>query len=213
MTREEQVKAELKAELTELNELEPTTKSDLGIDCISRQAVLNINESHHGQMPNHINYQIWQEINELPPVSPARQEPCEDAISRKTAIDALWKALYDYEDKTEKQFQDSKELDIGDWIQHRIFVQNMSDIDRQTILNLPSISPARPKGKWIESAEEYYKAINEKGGGVNTDTPYFTDDIACPNCLKMFSVIDNETERFDFCPNCGSYNGGGEDDT
>lgn len=30
------------------------------------------------------------------------QEPCEDCVSRKAAIDALWKALYGYEDKTEK---------------------------------------------------------------------------------------------------------------
>ena len=65
----------------------------------------------------------------------------DDAISRQDAIDALWKALYDYEDKTEKQFQESKELDIADWIQHRIFVQNMNDIDRQTILALPSVQP------------------------------------------------------------------------
>ena len=44
-----------------------------------------------------------------------------DLISRQAAIDALWKALYEYEDKTEKQFQESEDLDIGDWIEHRIF--------------------------------------------------------------------------------------------
>lgn len=64
-----------------------------------------------------------------------------DIISRQAAIDALWKALYEYEDRTEKQFQDSDELDVEDWIQHRIFVQNMSDIDRQTIMDLPSAQP------------------------------------------------------------------------
>ena len=69
------------------------------------------------------------------------QEPCDDAISRQAAIEALWKALYEYEDKTEKQFIDSEELDVADWIQHRNFVQNMSDIDRQTILGLPSAQP------------------------------------------------------------------------
>ena len=67
----------------------------------------------------------------------------------------------------------------------------------------------RKTGKWIEDAETYYRAVNEKGGGVNENTPYFTDDIACSECLAMFSVIDNETERWKFCPNCGSYNGGG----
>ena len=64
-----------------------------------------------------------------------------DLIDRQAAIDALWKALYEYEDKTEKQFQESEDLDVGDWIGHRIFVQNMNDIDRQTILNLPSAQP------------------------------------------------------------------------
>lgn len=66
-----------------------------------------------------------------------------DCISRRMAIDALWKALYEYEDKTEKQFQESEDLDVGDWIEHRIFVQDMNDIDRQTILNLPSAQPER----------------------------------------------------------------------
>ena len=64
-----------------------------------------------------------------------------DLISRQAAIDGLWKALYEYQDKTEKQFQDSEELDLYDWMVHRIFVQNMSDIDMQTILNLPSAQP------------------------------------------------------------------------
>ena len=74
----------------------------------------------------------------------------QDLISRQAAIDALWKALYEYEDKTEKQFQESEDLDVGDWIGHRIFVQNMSDIDRQTILNLPS---AQPDPRWIPVSE------------------------------------------------------------
>jgi hypothetical protein len=65
-------------------------------------------------------------------------------------------------------------------------------------------------GWWIEKADEYYKAINEKGGGVINTTPYFVDDIACSECLTMFSTIDNETERFEFCPNCGARMEGGD---
>ena len=75
----------------------------------------------------------------------AEVQPCNDCISREAAIDALWKALYEYEDKTEKQFLESEELDVANWFQHRIFVQNMSDIDRQTILNLPSVTPKASK--------------------------------------------------------------------
>lgn len=70
-------------------------------------------------------------------------------IDTDAAIDALWKALYKYEDKTEKQFIESEELDVADWIQHRIFVQNMSDIDRQTILALPSAH------QWIPVSERW----------------------------------------------------------
>ena len=62
----------------------------------------------------------------------------------------------------------------------------------------------RKKGKWIDDAETFYKAVNEKGGGVNEDTPYFVDDIACSECLSLFSVIDNCTEKFNYCPNCGA---------
>lgn len=71
-----------------------------------------------------------------------------DLISRQAAINALWQALYEYEAKTEKQFQESNDLDVGDWIEHKIFVQNMNDIDRRVILNLPSARPERGKGKW-----------------------------------------------------------------
>ena len=81
--------------------------------------------------------------------TPCKQEPCGDTISRQAAIDALWKALYEYEDKKEKQFQESDELDVSEWMVHRIFVQDMSDIDRQTILNLPSTQP-----EWIPVDKE-----------------------------------------------------------
>ena len=56
-------------------------------DAISRQAVLEINESHHGEMPNHVNHQIWEEVKALPPVT-AVDEPVDepvDAISRQKA--------------------------------------------------------------------------------------------------------------------------------
>ena len=61
----------------------------------------------------------------------------------------------------------------------------------------------RPQGKWIEDARTYYETLNAKGYFVDQHTPSFTDDIACPNCLAKFSTIDNETERFDYCPHCG----------
>lgn len=63
-------------------------------DAISRQAMLDINERHHGQMPNHINHQIWQEIKDLPPVNPQVICPshgidCEDCPAYEPKTDVL----------------------------------------------------------------------------------------------------------------------------
>ena len=43
-------------------------------DTISRQAVIEINRSYHGQMPNEVNHRIWKEINELPSAQPETHE-------------------------------------------------------------------------------------------------------------------------------------------
>ena len=98
-----------------------------------------------------------------------------DLIDRQEAVEALWKALHEYEDKTEKQFQESEDLDVGDWIVHRIFVQNMSDIDRQTILKLPFVEPEphycrECKWSWCHvnvgkhgEIETYWRCLNWDG--------------------------------------------------
>ena len=106
----------------------------------------------------------------------------DDTISRKAAVNALWKALYEYEDKTEKRFQESEDLDIYDWMVHRIFVQNMSDIDRRIILDLPS---AERRGQWID---------------VNGDGSVFK----CSACCEI-SCCNNL-----FCGDCGARMNGEE---
>lgn len=99
-----------------------------------------------------------------------------DCISRKAAINALWKALYAYEDKTEKQFQESDELDVYDWILHREFFQNMNDIDRQTILALPSVQPEQDDNSefWRKRAEQYrdmcFDLVNKINQGIKVDS-------------------------------------------
>lgn len=105
------------------------------------------------------------------------RKSCEDTISRQAAIEVIW-----------------------DGINMDIYTREV----KECLEALPPVTPQQKMGHWIETAEEYYKAINEKGGGVNENTPYFTDDIACSECLAKFSVIDNETERFKCCPTCGA---------
>ena len=130
-------------------------------DTISRQAAL---DAIMGQPPEP-HYPSWYaaQIEKLPSAQPATNcseipNGSDDTISRRAAIDALWKALYEYEDETEKQFLESEELDVGEWIGHRIFVQNMNDIDRQTILNLPT---AQPEQRWIPVTERLPENDNE----------------------------------------------------
>jgi len=139
----------------------------------------------------------------------------DDLISRQAAIDALWKALYEYEDKTEKQFQESDELDVGDWMQHRIFVQNMSDIDRQTILALPSAERDYKFNEWCTDCKEYDQERhccprfnhvirttlqevqeNRKKGKLLNANPV-------GECSVCGWLIDYRDE-FNFCPKCGS---------
>ena len=131
----------------------------------------------------------------------------DDLISRQAAIDALWKALYEYEDKTEKQFLESDELDVGDWFLHRIFVQNMSDIDRQVIIGLPS-EQERKKGKWMRPA------------GIGTISSSYR--FICSECGETAYQVTGDCGRriktaqkctYKWCPNCGAGMEGVENDT
>ena len=72
----------------------------------------------------------------------------DDCISRQEAIDAMWKALYAYEDLTEKQFIEHQELKLEDWFRHRIFVQRMHEECMKSVESLPPLEPKRPKGEW-----------------------------------------------------------------
>ena len=57
---------------------------------------------------------------------------------------------------------------------------------------LPSVTPQPKKGKWIETPVE---------------NDIVTVVFKCSECGKR--VVN----PYDYCPNCGSYNGGGEDET
>lgn len=131
----------------------------------------------------------------------------DDTISRKAAVNALWKALYEYEDKTEKQFLESEDLDIYDWMVHRIFVQNMSDIDRRTILDLPSAE--RQKGQPSEC--EYWDdesnfctlnrpSVERTGRWIDIEhAPNGLLYVTCSVCGKRQTV-----EFTSYCGNCGA---------
>ena len=170
-------------------------------------------------------------------IAALKQVMNEDLISRAEAIDALVKetkaeGAYGYIDATsvvhvisnlpsddrsrgeqyKKGFEDAKRAFLVEYARES---ENMRKRNAQleVMINAQkAISADRPKGEWIETAQDYYEAVNKKGGGVNENTEYFTDDIACSECLTKFSNIDNETERFNYCPNCGAVMRGEENE-
>ena len=83
------------------------------------------------------------------------KKPCEDCISRADAINGL------------------------DWVKGDYETVN-KEYDR--LIALPSVTPTRSKGEWIE--DECF--------------------IRCPECSKEWSVYDNDCETFNYCPNCGA---------
>ena len=90
------------------------------------------------------------------------QQPCEDCISRQEAISAIQDKYYDH----------AVGIDIVDIIAH-----------------LPSVTPTKPTGRWIEK-EDY-----------NLDTYY-----ECSECGESFCLIDGTPtdNLYNYCPNCGS---------
>lgn len=103
-----------------------------------------------------------------------------DLISRQVAIDVL----HEY-------FTDG--FDSDKWWNSTHVIQALT--------NVPS---AQKTGRWITDAAEYYGMLNERGLTVDEYTPYFTDDIACSQCLAKYNIYDNETQFFKHCPNCGA---------
>jgi len=55
------------------------------------------------------------------------------------------------------------------------------------------------KGKWV-GYPECLKYINA----------YADDHIVCSNCEECFSILENDCERFNYCPNCGAKMDGGD---
>jgi len=66
-------------------------------------------------------------------------------------------------------------------------------IAQDIVKNLPSAEPERKKGTWIEYPD-----------CLKYEDAYSDDQIACSACHHVFSILDNCTEEFNFCPNCGA---------
>ena len=102
----------------------------------------------------------------------------DDLISRQAAIDAI--VTWTVEDRPDIEMP----TDL---------------IDR--IGNLPSAQPEQKRGKWeeIEVIPEAYDIA-----GVKT----WASKMRCNQCGFTTFAIEGRFAQYNFCPNCGSYNGG-----
>ena len=125
--------------------------------------VIDIPKEHYNEIV-YVNYERLRDIVRDGVVL----EECEDTIGRK-AVDKI----------------------INKWLSHPDYElkDNIYDMTKK-IHKLPSVTPQRPKGKWIH--------------------PY-KSDIAC-ECSECHIQMPI-TNYYHYCPNCGAkMSGGGEDD-
>lgn len=71
------------------------------------------------------------------------------------------------------------------------YIPSEDMVSRLAVLNAPTIEPMRKRGKWI-SADAIF-------GGV----PFY-----CSECGENTRDTVMGKPRWNYCPNCGSYNGG-----
>jgi len=85
----------------------------------------------------------------------------------------------------------NREQAIDSW--DKLSKRGRTEFD-QVLMTLPSAD--RPTGEWVGEADGY------ADGELVYDTWY------CSNC--GYVVDDDEPPTWNYCPNCGSYNGGGQ---
>lgn len=108
---------------------------------------------------DYISYDMAMEyLKELGTVYQAK-----DIINRDEAVHELRQALYEHEDMMEKVFHDDPDLNFEDWFEHRIFVQQMNDIDVGIIKGMSSATGWIPVSERLPKYIKYYLITDERG--------------------------------------------------
>lgn len=100
-----------------------------------------------------------------------------DLISRDEACTAITKMIHEYRENGEDAVADGMILAM------RYGIKRLPAEDAAPVVH----------GRWIE----YPLCLGYVGA-------YSEDHIVCSNCKSVWSIIDNDTERFDYCPACGA---------
>ncbi|MBQ6756494.1 MAG: hypothetical protein IJP43_06085 [Oscillospiraceae bacterium] len=110
-----------------------------------------------------------------------------DYISREEAIKALVNLTVYNSSADIKSLVESKYYYQGEWI------GGVKDA-LEEIKNIPAADVVeRKRGEWVGYPESF-----------KFEHIYDRDAIVCPFCEVSWNFVDNDTERFNFCPNCGA---------
>lgn len=146
-------------------------------DAVSREAVLRINELHHGQMSNRINHQIWEEIKALPSVQPT--QPCGDCVSREAALEAMRDLPHEYKTKEQR-------ARTGGIAACQLIVEE-----------LPSVTPETPVAHWVavdDEPHEWYECdhcgyfFTTKSANIMPEE----ENKYCPHCGRKMEEGEQE---------------------
>ena len=175
---------------TKALEQEPTTKNNLAVDCISRQAVLNFKQTFHDNAGYETEYVDIEDIKALPPVTPKYTD---EEIDQAQAVEQA------YVDK----MVELSVNDVLDKIRNEITMLHI--FNRANVIEIidkykaENITPQEPrKGHWITHIK------SDRGGDYCPTNPYCSVCGGEPN-------FTNTIFNYKYCPYCGSYNGESED--
>lgn len=114
-----------------------------------------------------------------------------DCISRQAAIDALREEVeFEYDEKDEQWYYIEADMAIG------------------AIERLPSAQPERMRGRWQEITASDCSGYDPVLAGYDDPVVGYV----CSVCHEGYEKEVMGKTAWDYCPNCGSYNGGEQDE-
>lgn len=136
--------------------------------------VNNIKFSIINAIDNIDSEQMWEMLKQA--YEQTEKEPCDDCISRADILDAI---------ETWDKFGVNAEQKLIRWQDHYVPYVHLDDV-RNAIANMPSVTPTRPKGKWIHWTDDY------------------KDYVTCSCCGYGEEGEVLLSDKTPFCPICGA---------
>ena len=67
--------------------------------------------------------------------------------------------------------------------------------------NVIKVLTSKEMGAWLHRRDERIKELEQRTGHWIEDD---CGEIECDRCHREFSIFNNDTEKFNYCPNCGA---------